>query len=263
MNQDSQDDAPLWNALSHSKRRQILHLLRENPLTTSQICEQFDVSRFAVMKHLTVLEEADLIRVHREGRNRWNVLNGPLLERLEAQARHDLMGSDTGHEPASEATGQADPAPYPQRLTLREEITVALPPERVYAALTREIDRWWRHRSRPGSSRMVLENRLSGRFYEATEPPGGVLCGTVTGLRPGRALWLSGPLFGDRQPLYSHLRIELEAVDVGTCVRITHLLAEVGESDGAEFYGRRWRETLQALKVYVEREPGRQEVGVT
>lgn len=56
-------DVSIWTALADSKRRLIINLLEEEPRTTSELSEFFDVSRFAVMKHLKVLEQANLIKV--------------------------------------------------------------------------------------------------------------------------------------------------------------------------------------------------------
>jgi DNA-binding transcriptional ArsR family regulator len=59
----------------------LLDLLRERPRTTGELCDAFALSRFAVMKHLGVLESAQLVTVRREGRVRWNHLNAvPLQE---------------------------------------------------------------------------------------------------------------------------------------------------------------------------------------
>ena len=70
----------IWKALSDPTRRSILNLLRSAPRTTGEISDQFDLSRFAVMKHLGVLEKADLIKVKREGKFRWNHLNPKPIE---------------------------------------------------------------------------------------------------------------------------------------------------------------------------------------
>ena len=44
-------------------------------MTTGDIAERFEQTRFGVMKHLGVLVEADLVIVRRDGRQRWNHLN--------------------------------------------------------------------------------------------------------------------------------------------------------------------------------------------
>jgi DNA-binding transcriptional ArsR family regulator len=54
----------------------MLDLLAERPRTTGELSAAFaKLSRFAVMKHLSVLHRAGLIVVSRQGRQRWNSLN--------------------------------------------------------------------------------------------------------------------------------------------------------------------------------------------
>ncbi|HEX2341337.1 MAG TPA: metalloregulator ArsR/SmtB family transcription factor [Vicinamibacterales bacterium] len=71
----ARDLDPIWKALADPSRRRILDLLRDGPRTTWDLCASFESSRFAVMKHLRVLEHARLILVRRRGRERWNYLN--------------------------------------------------------------------------------------------------------------------------------------------------------------------------------------------
>jgi DNA-binding transcriptional ArsR family regulator len=72
----------VWKALSDPHRRKMLDLLAERRRTTGELSAVFGkLSRFAVMKHLRVLEKANLLVVTREGRLRWNALNPvPLRE---------------------------------------------------------------------------------------------------------------------------------------------------------------------------------------
>jgi DNA-binding transcriptional ArsR family regulator len=66
----------VWKALADPTRRRLLDLLRDQPRTTGWLAGQFpQLSRFAVMKHLGVLEEAGLVLVRRKGRERWNFIN--------------------------------------------------------------------------------------------------------------------------------------------------------------------------------------------
>jgi DNA-binding transcriptional ArsR family regulator len=66
----------IFKALSHHRRRDLLDVLRDNPQTTGALCDAFpDIDRCTVMQHLKVLEEAELIIVRRDGRERWNYLN--------------------------------------------------------------------------------------------------------------------------------------------------------------------------------------------
>src|ERR687890_1824109 len=71
------DTAVVWKALADPTRRAILDLLAGRARTTGELSGAFpEVSRFAVMKHLGVLETAGLVVVRRHGRERWNHLNG-------------------------------------------------------------------------------------------------------------------------------------------------------------------------------------------
>lgn len=60
----------------------MLDALRHGPLTTTALGEQLpELSRFAVMQHLGVLERAGVVLVRREGRERWNELNAVPIQR--------------------------------------------------------------------------------------------------------------------------------------------------------------------------------------
>ena len=79
---ESAVDDRVWTALADGSRRQILDLLRGGPLTTGELCGHFEVTRFAVMKHLKVLEGAGLVLVERRGRERRNHLNPVPLQAI-------------------------------------------------------------------------------------------------------------------------------------------------------------------------------------
>lgn len=79
----AEDLEPVWKALANPVRRRILDLLREGPRTTGALAEAFsDLSRFAVMQHLAVLADADLVVYRREGRRRLNYLNPVPIQRV-------------------------------------------------------------------------------------------------------------------------------------------------------------------------------------
>ncbi len=69
-------DDLLWKALADPCRRRLLDLLREGPATVGGLAAEFgEVTRFAVIKHLAVLEAAGLVIGERVGRERWCRLN--------------------------------------------------------------------------------------------------------------------------------------------------------------------------------------------
>jgi len=81
--QGPEDLDPVWKALANPIRRRILDLLRDGPLTTTDLSDAFaDLSRFAVMQHLRVLVDAELVTIRRSGRRRYNHLNPVPIQRI-------------------------------------------------------------------------------------------------------------------------------------------------------------------------------------
>ena len=72
----------VFKALADRRRRKLLDLLKDEPKTTSKLCENFpDLDRCTVMQHLGVLEKAGLVIVQRKGKFRWNYINAvPIRE---------------------------------------------------------------------------------------------------------------------------------------------------------------------------------------
>ncbi len=70
------DDDRVFKALADPTRRYLLDLLfaREGR-TLTELGSEVDMSRFGVMKHLRVLEEAGLVVTHRSGREKLHFLN--------------------------------------------------------------------------------------------------------------------------------------------------------------------------------------------
>jgi DNA-binding transcriptional ArsR family regulator len=69
MNPESMD--LVFHALASPVRRKLLDLIKERPgSSVNDLCAEFEVSRIAVMKHLGVLEEAQLIVLQKNGRRR-------------------------------------------------------------------------------------------------------------------------------------------------------------------------------------------------
>jgi DNA-binding transcriptional ArsR family regulator len=203
------DYTPLWKALSDPKRQQIISLLQERPRTTGDLCSHFDVSRFAVMKHLNVLVETGLVKVKREGRQRWNFLDEELLQQVQLE-NNGPFPSFLGEETAAYSNGSAA-----TRLSLSYSLPVSAAD--LFTALTSDIDRWW-----PGSraaqietAQIVMERKLNGRFYELFDDNGehghGTLHGTITHLDPPHELQLVGPFNLIDSLAYSLVRLCLTA----------------------------------------------------
>ncbi len=77
------DLAPVWRALANPMRREILDLLSEEPLATGDLAAYFPrLSRFAVMQHLRVLEEGNLVLRRKVGRQVFNSLNPVPIQQI-------------------------------------------------------------------------------------------------------------------------------------------------------------------------------------
>lgn len=79
----------VFEALASTTRRKILAYLSEAELTAGEIADRFEISKPSVSKHLSILENAGLIRSERHGQfihyslvrdNLANTLNGYLQE---------------------------------------------------------------------------------------------------------------------------------------------------------------------------------------
>jgi ArsR family transcriptional regulator len=79
----------VFEALSSTVRRKILAYLSATDLTAGEIADRFDISKPSVSKHLSVLENAGLVRSERHGQfihyslvrdNLVNTLNGYVQE---------------------------------------------------------------------------------------------------------------------------------------------------------------------------------------
>ncbi|MCA9081389.1 MAG: helix-turn-helix transcriptional regulator [Planctomycetaceae bacterium] len=78
-----EDLDPVFKALADPTRRAILDALRTGPQNTGSLVEQFpNLSRFAVMKHIDVLREANLIVTQAQGRQRIHSLNAVPLRQM-------------------------------------------------------------------------------------------------------------------------------------------------------------------------------------
>lgn len=69
------DTQPTFRALADPTRRDILMMLRREEMTIAQVADNFDMTRAAVKKHLTVLSDGGLITVRTQGRERINTFN--------------------------------------------------------------------------------------------------------------------------------------------------------------------------------------------
>ena len=71
MNEDA-----VFRALADASRRQLLDRLHaENGQTLGELCQGLDMTRQAVAKHLSILEDANLVSTRRQGREKLHFIN--------------------------------------------------------------------------------------------------------------------------------------------------------------------------------------------
>ena len=88
MNPESMDK--LFHALASAPRRKMLDIVRDRPgCSVAEVGRHFDVSRIAVMKHLAVLEAAELIVSRKQGRVRHLYFNVVPIQQI-----HDRWTTD-------------------------------------------------------------------------------------------------------------------------------------------------------------------------
>ena len=69
------DTHATFRALADPTRRDILRMLKDRDMTIAEVSANFDMTRAAVKKHLTLLSDGGLIIVRAKGRERINTLN--------------------------------------------------------------------------------------------------------------------------------------------------------------------------------------------
>ncbi len=61
----------VFQAIADPTRRNIIHLLAQQPLTLNALAENFDISRPAISKHVKILTECGLLMIRQQGRERY------------------------------------------------------------------------------------------------------------------------------------------------------------------------------------------------
>jgi DNA-binding transcriptional ArsR family regulator len=109
----------VWRALAHPTRRAVLDILRGRPRSTGEVVAAVGQTRHAVLQHLAVLRDADLVIVEAQGRRRINHLNPVPIQRIHerwvsqyaADWASALVGLATTVDPALGGTRNDDEGP--------------------------------------------------------------------------------------------------------------------------------------------------------
>ncbi|MFD1736317.1 helix-turn-helix domain-containing protein [Bacillus salitolerans] len=263
MNEDNLND--LFKALGHPIRRTILDLLKNGPKTTNDISDQFDeVSRFAIMKHLNQLVDANLVLIRREGRNRLNYINIVPLEYLSdrwvtkyqsimAQSLFTLKSNIEGENNTMSKNN------WKQSFEIEQEIAIKGKINLVFGALTENINDWWAYRLLGDRSKLSLEPKVGGKFVEIVDHEHGALWGTITFINAPYEIRLNG-LLGMKGAVNSAFSFKLEERGEDTILKLSHHAVGLIDPNWEEAHRNGWEELLgKFLKTYVENGKGYKE----
>jgi DNA-binding transcriptional ArsR family regulator/uncharacterized protein YndB with AHSA1/START domain len=251
-------DHLIWRAVADPIRRRILDLLRQSPRTTGQVAENFDVSRIAVMRHLSVLAESGLVLSRKRGRERWHYLNAVPLQRMHRRWVGVLaegwantlmrLESEVGSE--GTALGASDGA---LSIDLAQELVLAAPRAEVFAALTEGVAAWWGEPYLTSNAvGLSLDARVGGSFVEEWEGGGGKQLAVVTALDPNTTLQLTGPFH--LGVVFGIVEFHLDDDRRGTRLAFSHRAIGAVSPDLADDFAAGWTELLgERLKAFVER----------
>lgn len=251
----------LWKALADPTRRHILDLLRQKPHTTSDLSNVFadEMSRYAVMKHLTVLEEANLIFIRRKGRERFNHLNVVPLQQMyerwlrpyEAHWASSLINLKNQVEGTNMSTETTTPSLAIH--TIEQEIHIDASAEASFAALL-DVNGWWGQRFARIPDSLRLEARVGGRFWETNDhsEENGTLWGIVTSIKPNDHIRIEGTI-GMPGPILATVTLCTNPQENGTTtVTLAHqIMGDVPDRFLAGFT-EGWADNLGSLKKLTE-----------
>lgn len=224
----------IWKALSDPTRRSILNLLRSAPRTTGEISDQFkpNLSRFAVMKHLSVLEKADLITIKREGKFRYNYLNPKPIQNTYEEWVSNLTQLSFYTEPTTRKMGKNKKSIHSSKVDLT--FTYKATKKVVWQNLTQNVSEWWLEDcfTHPKTKKVILELKPGGLLYEDISSKEGFVWATITGIHQENTLLLKGQVPADfGGPALSFLNLSLESKGQQTTLQVTEvLLGEVSDN---------------------------------
>jgi uncharacterized protein YndB with AHSA1/START domain len=233
----------VFRALADPTRRSLLDdLFRQDGQTLSALEERLPMSRFGVMKHLRVLEEAGLVTTKRRGREKLHFLN-PVPIRLV----HDRWVSKYAEPWAAALSGLKQRLEEPMEKVF--EIYIKTTPERLWEAITNPEER-----QKYNFGVGVSSDWEPGSRYESVHPKAGVSIAEGENLEvdpPHRLVQSFTALWSEEVKNEGTSRVTWEIEPVGDSCRLTVTHDELREDANAELYGG-WPMILSGLKTLLE-----------
>ncbi len=234
----------VFRALADPTRRGLLdELFREDGQTLTALEERLPMSRFGVMKHLKVLEEANLVVTRRRGREKLHFLN-PVPIRLV----HDRWVSKYAEPWAAGLTGLKRNL---EDRTMEKvfEIYIKTTPERLWEAITNND-----MRQRYSFGVGVNSDWTPGGNYEGFHPGAGIAISEGENLEvdpPNRLVQSFNALWSDDVKAEGTSRVTWDIEQVEDSCRLTVTHDQLRDGANGELYGG-WPMILSGLKTLLE-----------
>ncbi len=232
----------VFRALADPTRRSLLDaLFEEDGQTLSALESRLPMTRFGVMKHLKVLEDAGLVVVRRRGREKLHYLN-PVPIRLV----HDRwVDKYTG--PWVAGLGDLKRKLEERVMEKVFEIYIKTTPERLWQAIT---DREMRRKYNFGA--IVTSDWTQGSRYEGVGGTMRIFEGENLVVDPPRRLVQSfRAIWGEDVKNEGTSRITWEIEAIGDSCRLTVVHDQLREGANDQLYGG-WPMILSGLKTLLE-----------
>ena len=233
----------VFRALADPTRRSLLdELYREDGQTLSALEARLPMTRFGVMKHLRVLEEAGLVTTRRRGREKLHFLN-PVPIRLV----HDRWVSKYAEPWAAALSGLKNR--LEERMEKVFEIYIKTTPERLWEAIT---DPEMRATYSFGVG--TRSDWTPGSRYESVHPGAGVTIAEGENLEvdpPRRLVQSFNALWSEDVKREGTSRVTWEIEPVGDSCRLIVTHDQLAEDANDQLYGG-WPMILSGLKTLLE-----------
>ena len=235
---------PVFRALADPTRRGLLdELFERDGQTLGELEQRLPMTRFGVMKHLKVLEEAGLVVAKRRGREKLHFLN-PVPIRLV----HDRWVSKYA-EPWAAGLSALKTRLEEDVMEKVFEIYIKTTPERLWEAITTgEL------RQKYSFGVGVSSDWTPGSRYEAAHAAAGVAISEGENLEvdpPRRLVQSFNALWSDEVKAEGTSRVTWEIEPVGESCRLTVTHDQLRDGANGELYGG-WPMILSGLKTLLE-----------
>jgi uncharacterized protein YndB with AHSA1/START domain/DNA-binding transcriptional ArsR family regulator len=250
------DDAPVFRALADPTRRRLLDLLLERGgRTVGELAAPFErgpdgqgMTRYGVMKHLRILEDAGLVATRRDGRTTRLYLNPVPIRELSRRwlDRFAETASDSLLDLQHSLEGTVMPEPSATQLY---QVFIRATPERIWRAITDpDESKQYFHGARISVDTQRMRSLGPGgdvwgdSAVEVFDPPHKLVYGWSSMYDPAMAA----------EPT-SRVTFEIEEVGDGVCkLTLLHDRLEASPITAESVSGEGWMFVLSNLKSWLE-----------